>query len=692
MRNRWFHAPTLHTALHEEKTAGWIELFYDLIFVAAFIQLGNGLAHNLSVVGFLSFAAVFTTMWTVWTGMTFYINRFNVDDFVHRAIVFVQMFSVGAMAISAPAVLDGDPIRFAIAYAVAQLAVSVLYFRAYYQVSEGRAYARYWGRVFGISALLWGLSVFVPPPYTYGVWAVAQLTVFWAPFSKHSRALNDEYPWDEEHLSERYGLLTLIVLGESFVKVLTELTRDGSGDGLLQASFTLLITCCLWWIYFDDVAGSKIRRQRLAPLIWLFAHLPLQIAVTATGVGIKKIVSVPFDEVAGDGYRWLICAALALALFSVSIVDSVTERRQAELSDKLRVNVRISSAVLILLLAPAGAGMSTAVFVGLLTTVCVGQVIFDMMMAPLEAEADHVHYPTLAELHQRQQDGEKVTSKPRKVRDAVRKGTPSELRRDVYFYFMEGGWGRYLGALLFVYLMLNVTFATLYFLEPGCIDGSRPDSFSDAFFFSVQTLSTIGYGAMSPVTDFGHTIVACEAALGMMFIAVVTGLTFAKVSRPKASVLFSKNMVITKVDGKRTLIFRAGNARGNEIVDAAMSVTVLKDEVSAEGRHWRRLHDLELTRARNPFFSMTWVIMHTIDESSPLWNCDLEEHGGKIITFIVTLIGHDGTYGQTVHARTFYEPDAILPDRHFVDVISQLPDDRLMIDYTKFHDTLSDAE
>jgi inward rectifier potassium channel len=696
MRNRWFHSPLLHTpSLGLDKKATWLELFYDLIFVASFIQLGNALSHHVSLAGTLAFAGVFVPLWVAWTGFTFYENRFTVDDFTHRAFVLLQMFSVGAMAISAPGVLEGKTRAFSLSAAVAQLMVAVMYFRSMPQVPESADYARYWGVVFGVGAGLWAASAVVPAPWCYGVWAVASLAVLAAPLSKHSRALAERYPLDFEHLSERYGLLTIIVLGESFVKVLSSLTADGAGVSLwLESGVALLITVSIWWIYFDDIADSHIRRGRAHWIVWLYSHIPLQIAITAVGVGVKKAVHFGLDGPAPDKYRWLLCGALALIFFSVALIDSVTERRQAELGDRARINARALSGILVLVLAPASGTLDGAVFVALLAAVCVSQVIFDMMMAPFEA-AEHLEigHRTTATLDREASAGSQATERPRRdVAEAIHKGAPSSLRRDLYFYLMEGPWARVFVVFAFLYLVSNVFFAALYSLEPGCIVTRGPHTFLESFFFSVQTMSTIGYGAMNPLTPYGDAIVTAEAAFGMLGVALATGLIFAKVSRPVASVLFSDSLVVTQMHGEPVLSFRVGNARGNDIADATLTMTVVKRELSPEGHHLRRLHDLQLVRARNPLFVLTWTVMHRIDERSPLYGCDWEDLSKDVFSFIVTMTGHDSTYAQTVYARHTYRPQDVRVGHRFVDVISQLEDGRLMIDYDHFHGTEPDPE
>jgi len=315
-------------------------------------------------------------------------------------------------------------------------------------------------------------------------------------------------------------------------------------------------------------------------------------------------------------------------------------------------------------------------------------VVFDMMMAPFEAT--EVEHTSTAELARRRAEGEQDLPRPSfrrpEVGETLRKGAPSELRRDFYFFVMEGSWKRFFLVLAFLYVITNVFFAALYAAEPGSISGAH-DSFADAFYFSVQTLSTIGYGAMSPDTEYGNVIVTIEAAIGLLGAALATGLMFAKASRPTSSTLFSKVMTLSRRHGETNLVLRAGNARGNDVVDASVSIVVLRDELTPEGEHIRRISDLKLVRDRTPLFAVSWTIMHVIDDDSPLADVNWDRPGDDIIALVVTLLGHDGTYGQTVYARKIYYAEDIRPNHRFVDVISQLPDGRLMIDYEKFHDT-----
>lgn len=697
MLNRWFHRPLLHSpALGLEKKATWLELFFDLIFVAAFIQLGNILSDSVTLERFSALAGVFLPLWLSWIGFTFFCNRFTLDDFIQRSCVFIQMFAVGGMAISAhSAVVHGKLDNFALFAAVSQLMVAVMYYRAFKQVPESADYSKYWGRTFLISGLLWAVSALAPPAVAVIMWALATFAVLGAPFSKQSRILSDRYPIDFEHLGERFGLLTLIVLGESFVKVLSTLVASDAGLSLyFDAGVILLLTGGVWWVYFDDVAGARIRKGPGLWLAWLYAHIPLQLAIIALGVAVKKAVIFSWDGPAPASYRWLLAGTLAIIYVSVAIIDSVTERKQAELSDRARVNARAGSGLLLLVLAPAGGSMSGGLFLTLIVAINVGHVLFDMMMVPFEHN-EHAErgMRTTAELaRENLAHGEKRGIRVRNFDEVVRKGAPSEMRSDMYFFFIRGSWIRLAAAFSFMFVLTNVFFAALYTLEADGITGTRPDSFADAFYFSVQTMSTIGFGNMSPVTGYSNAIVTLEAAVSIILVAVSTGLVFAKISRPRAGALFSRPMILTELHGQKNLIFRVGNARGNEVVDASLTVTVTMEELSPEGHHLRRLHDLELVRARSPMFLLSWTVMHVIDEHSPLASIDWTDPSSKVGTIVVTLIGHDGTYGQTIYARHSYHASDIRVGHRFVDTIHELEDGRLMIDYSKFHDTYPEAE
>ena len=283
--------------------------------------------------------------------------------------------------------------------------------------------------------------------------------------------------------------------------------------------------------------------------------------------------------------------------------------------------------------------------------------------------------------------GQKAVARPgaaRDLSDIVRTGTPNELRRDLYFHLMEGSWLRFICVAVAAYVLSNITFAAVYMIEPGSISGAEAESFLHAFSFSVQTMSTIGYGNMSPATDFGHTVMIVEAFVGVMGAALLTGLLFAKVARPRSSVLFSEPLVIYQHHGKRTLVFRCGNARGNEVVEASVRLVLLRDEVSPEGEHVRRLVDVDLVRDSTPLFAVTWTVFHVIDESSPLFGLTEENLADSVVMMVATMTGHDSTYASTTHARKFWFPQDFRFGHRFVDTLGSTEDGRMRVDYSRF--------
>lgn len=278
--------------------------------------------------------------------------------------------------------------------------------------------------------------------------------------------------------------------------------------------------------------------------------------------------------------------------------------------------------------------------------------------------------------------------------NAVRIGVPFTPLTDFYFVLLRGSWLTVLAIFSLGFLLTNLIFAGLYLAGGDCIAGARPGSYADAFYFSVQTIATIGYGALTPTTDYANTLVAIEAMLGLLGTALSTGIIFAKFARPRANVRFTNRVLLSPYDGKRSLYFRVANIRGNDVAEARTSVSVLKSFVSAEGHRLRRLHELELVRARTPMFRLSWLVMHVIDENSPLWGMEREELFEDDIMIIVSFTGIDSTFAQSVNARHIYRPDDIAFDHHFEDIIRQLPDGRLEFDYTKFHEIrpLTDEE
>ena len=272
-------------------------------------------------------------------------------------------------------------------------------------------------------------------------------------------------------------------------------------------------------------------------------------------------------------------------------------------------------------------------------------------------------------------------------------GLPHPWLGDLYHRTLRMGWCSFLLAGVALYIAANALFAALYLIEPGAVANARPGSFADAFFFSVQTMATIGYGQMVPATLYANLVVTIETAVGLMFLALATGLVFARFSRPTARILFSRVAVIGPYNGAPTLSFRLANQRSNQILEAEVAAMLLRDETTAEGVLIRRFYDLALARYRTPVFALTFTVMHEIDSDSPLWGASAASLEAQNAELIVTASGIDETIAQRVHARTSYLPHEIRWSHRFADVIGWADDGSRVIDYRRFHDTapLTDA-
>jgi inward rectifier potassium channel len=274
----------------------------------------------------------------------------------------------------------------------------------------------------------------------------------------------------------------------------------------------------------------------------------------------------------------------------------------------------------------------------------------------------------------------------------IRKGSPRFSWSDLYHLLLTLSWPTFLLLVGLLYLISNTLFAIAYLAGGDCIQNARPGSFTDVFFFSVQTMATIGYGSMFPKTDYANAIVTVEALVGLLGVAMVTGLAFARFSLPSARVLFSRVALIAPYDRVPTLTFRVANERRNLIVEAQMTVTLVRNEVTAEGQFMRRFHDLPLVRQRTPVFALTWTVMHSIDPRSPLYEMTPETLVEQEAEIVVTMTGIDETVSQIVHARHSYTAPEIMWNMRFVDILSRTPEGRRAIDYTRFHDLIPNIE
>jgi inward rectifier potassium channel len=255
--------------------------------------------------------------------------------------------------------------------------------------------------------------------------------------------------------------------------------------------------------------------------------------------------------------------------------------------------------------------------------------------------------------------------------------------RDPYHLAVALTWPQFVATLLVFYLLVNVAFATFFWLMPGSVANVRPYSFPDAFFFSIETLATVGYGEMYPATPYGHVIAAAEIVCGLGFTAILTGLTFVRFSRPRAKFVFASHPVVAMYNGKPTLMLRVGNGRAHVLLDAVAKLNVLLSVATAEGKLFRRAQELRLERAHLPVFPLTWTLMHVMDERSPLYGYDAAQVLALRPQVFVTLEARDPMLATSVHEIRNYAPEEIRFGMRYVDAITTEEDGTLVADLTK---------
>ncbi|MCX7089647.1 MAG: ion channel [Methylococcales bacterium] len=264
-------------------------------------------------------------------------------------------------------------------------------------------------------------------------------------------------------------------------------------------------------------------------------------------------------------------------------------------------------------------------------------------------------------------------------------GVWSSYLRDPYHLMLTVSWSGFVLIVSVGYIVINVIFALLFLAGDDCLAGARPGSFPDAFFFSVQTLASIGYGAISPKTLYANGVVTLEAISSLLVIAVVTGLSFARFSKPNARIIFSDVAVVMPHNNVPTLVFRAANKRRNQIVEARITVDLAIDEVSEEGEAIRRFYELPLLRQRTSSFNLAWTVRHVINQNSPLYNLTPEMLTRGHAAVIVSLVGIDETVAYTINARQNYSAREILWNHRFVDMLTIEANGDRYLDYQHFH-------
>ncbi|MCI4680281.1 potassium transporter [Rhodoblastus acidophilus] len=272
-------------------------------------------------------------------------------------------------------------------------------------------------------------------------------------------------------------------------------------------------------------------------------------------------------------------------------------------------------------------------------------------------------------------------------REFLTRGLDQSFWTDAFHNSMSVSWPLFFGGFALYFLTMNLLFAFLFWLGGDCIANARSDSFVDLFFFSIETLATVGYGDMHPQNIYGHSIATMEIFTGMSTLAVFTGLIFARFSRPRARVIFADSMTFAQHDGQATLMARFANARRSSVNEARAELWFVYTDTTAEGVGFRRFRHLALKQPRNPIFVFSWTLFHEVDENSPIFGHGREQLEAMDAYFMVVFVGLDDVSGQNVNVRQGYSWRDVKFGEVFADILSVGENGVPQIDYRRLSAT-----
>ena len=378
----------------QPRRASWLELFFDLIFVAAVAQVGVPLGQDYTLHGLVRYALMFLLIWWAWLGHTMYCTRFDADDVVQRLLTLLQIFAAAAMAANAKSAFDSrDSAGFAAAYAVLRAVLVVQYLRAR-RLTETHRLTTLYAVGFGAAAFLWGVAAIFPAPVRFWLWAAALLIDLGTPWLAVQHTHN--CPPDAEHLPERFGLFTIILLGESVAAVMHGMeSQDMWSPSAAISAFTgLSLAFGYWWWYFDGAHGAAKRhvtsnRKTLLFQIWSYAHLPLYLCVAVVGVGVEHVISLPQGAHLHREDAWILTGAAAALMTTLTIIGFTSDDAQMRRLSLVRRVVRFAVCLAALpasLIATAAPPCMLLVYLALLCAVQVMLMTTDTVKQRAESE------------------------------------------------------------------------------------------------------------------------------------------------------------------------------------------------------------------------------------------------------------------------------------------------------------------
>lgn len=378
--------PQLRTKdVEGHRTATWLELFYDLVFVVAVAIIAGRLIEDITVAGVASYFGYFALLWWLWASHTYYADRYDTDDLVYRLLAAGQMVAVVVIAAALSPFEASSTRVFAAGYAISRILLLIMYWRAYRHVSETRVLVKGYVVGFGLAAVVWTASALVADSARPALWALALAIDLATPWVM--RREQAKVPFDVSHLPERFGLFTILVLGESIAAVVVGLGHsEWAVVPTVTSAVGVGIATSLWWIYFDNARGAVVRRDASVkrtwrPTVWIYTHLPLAASLAASGVAMEIAVAASGHGPMSESDRWLLVGSVAFVMLCLAVIQtaSITD---PPLQDQIVVS-RLAGVPFLLAIGLLAGLEAQWVAVGVLG-VCVAEVIADLS-GPAEA-------------------------------------------------------------------------------------------------------------------------------------------------------------------------------------------------------------------------------------------------------------------------------------------------------------------
>lgn len=366
VKDIWWQRPQLRKDEEQqlERKVGWLELFFDLVFVAVMRELAHYLSAHISLAGVGCFILLSLPVWWIWVGATYYNERFETEGLESRVFTFIKMLPVAGLAVFIHHGLGKTSVGFALSYAAAHAVVTYLWWRGGYHERNFRPTSKRLVIGYSISIGLFVISAFVPPPGRFILWGIGLTVDLLTPlFTIKQQAALPKLSTSK--LPERFGLFVMIVLGESVIGVVEGVSKNENLS--LLTAFTGLLGMTLvfgfWWVYFDFIARRPFKQTMGYSFAWAYLHMPLVIAITATGGGIAHVIAANEEAVLSDNVRILIASSVAVVLGVIGLIEITLRRKDNELTNPiLSPSLKLGAALLIVIFGLLGHGLGSVAF------------------------------------------------------------------------------------------------------------------------------------------------------------------------------------------------------------------------------------------------------------------------------------------------------------------------------------------